>query len=81
MGRPRNLLLEGELRVQAELRVLRVQINPLADLPDDVAAPLGRAEDEVGRRHRQDGAGRGPVLGIDLSRAGRVSLRFRGGGR
>jgi hypothetical protein len=78
MGRPRNLLLERELRVQPELLIRRVQINPLADLPDDVAAPLGRAEDEVRRRHRQDGAGCGPVVGINLNRAGRVSLRFRG---
>ena len=69
MGRPGNLLLERELRVQPELLVLRIQINPLADLPDDVAAPLGRAEDEVRRRHRQHGARRGPVLGINLNRA------------
>jgi hypothetical protein len=47
MGRPGNLLLERELRVQPELLILRVQINPLTDLPDDMAAPLGRAEDEV----------------------------------
>lgn len=65
MGRPGNLLLERELRVEPELLVLRIQINPLADLPDDVAAPLGGAEDEVRRRHRQDCAGRGPVLGIN----------------
>lgn len=65
MSRPGDLLLERELRVEPELLVLGIQINPLADLPDDVAAPLGRAEDEVRGRHRQDGAGRGPVVGID----------------
>jgi hypothetical protein len=79
MGRRGNLLLERELRVQPELLILRVQINPLTDLPDDVAAPLGRAEDDVRRCHRQDGAGREPVVGINLNRAGRVSLRSRGG--
>lgn len=78
MSRPGDLLLERELRVEPELLVLRIQINPLADLPDDVAAPLGRAEDEVRGRHRQDGAGRGPVVGINLHRAGQISLRFGG---
>lgn len=46
---PSDLLLQRELGVQPEPLVLRVQINPLADLPDDVVAPLGRAEDEVRR--------------------------------
>jgi hypothetical protein len=59
MGRPGNLLIERELQVQPELLILRVQINP-----------LGRAEDEVLRRHRQEGVGHGPVVGIDLNRAG-----------
>lgn len=34
-GRPGNLLLEFELRVQPELLVLRVQINPLTDPPNE----------------------------------------------
>lgn len=66
--RPRDLLLQRELGVQPELLVLRVQIDPLADLPDDVVAPLRRAEDEVRRRHRQHGPGRGSVVGVDLQR-------------
>ncbi len=66
MRRPRNLLLQSDLGVQPELLVLRIQINPLTDLPDDVAAPLGRAEDEVRRRHGEDGPGRRPVVGINL---------------
>jgi len=74
---PRDLLLQRELGVQPELLVLRVQINPLADLPDDVVAPLGRAEDEVRRRHGQHGAGRGPVVGVDLQR-GAEHVRLSG---
>jgi hypothetical protein len=79
--RPRNLLLQRELGVKAEPLVLRVQINPFADLPDDVVAPLGRAKDEVRRRHGQNGAGRRPVVGVNLRRAAEQGISEARGGR
>lgn len=76
--RPRDLLFQRELGVQAEPLVLRVQIDPLADLPDDVVAPLGRAEDEVRRRHGQNGAGRRPVVRVNLRREAEQSISEEG---
>lgn len=68
MSCPRDLLLQRKLRVQPKLLILRVQINPLAELPNDVAAPLGRAEDQVRRWNGKHGARRGPVGRVDLQR-------------
>lgn len=46
---PGDLLLDSDLGVEAELVVVRIQIDPRADLSDDVAAPLRGAEDQIGR--------------------------------
>lgn len=78
--RPRDLLFQRELGVQPEPLVLRVQIDPLAELPDDVVAPLGGAEDEVRCRHGKNDAGRRPVVGVNLRRAAEESRTSQRGG-